>query len=67
MNHLRDSNCKAVHGDTAGLPTCDLLLFIVIVAGSQEVAEDESRNIHLLLFMFHDRDPLPVVPYGNCI
>lgn len=42
--------------------TCDLLLVVVVVAGSEQLAEDERWHVHLLHFVLHHRNALPVVP-----
>lgn len=42
--------------------TCDLFLIVVVVAGSQQVTEDQSRDVHLLVLVLHHRYSFTVVP-----
>lgn len=45
--------------------TCDFLLVVVVVAGGEQVAEDERWDVHLLVLVLHHRDSLAVVPHGD--
>lgn len=49
----------------AAVVTCDFFLVVVVIAGGQQVSEDQSRDVHLLLFVLHYGDSFPVVPYGD--
>lgn len=42
--------------------TCDLFLLIIVVAGGEQVAENESRDVHLLVLVLHHRNSFTVVP-----
>lgn len=45
--------------------TRDLFLVIVVVARGEQVAENESRHVHLLVLVLHHRDSFAVVPDRN--
>lgn len=45
--------------------TCDLFLFIVVVAGSQQVTENQSWDVHLLVLVLHHRYSFTIVPDRN--
>lgn len=45
--------------------TCHFFLIVIVIAGSQQVSEDQGGDVHLLLFVLHYRDAFPVVPYGD--
>lgn len=45
--------------------TCDFFLLVVVIAGGQQVSEDQSRDVHLFIFVLHHGDSFPVVPYGD--
>lgn len=49
------------------LPTNNLLLSVIIVAGGQEMAKDECGDVHLLLLMLNNWNSLPIVPYLDLI
>ncbi len=45
--------------------TCDLLLIIIVVTGGQELAKDQSRNIHLFHLVLNHRNTLSIVPHTD--
>ena len=45
--------------------TCDLFLLVVVVTGGEEVSEDESGDVHLLVLVFHHGDSFSIVPDGD--
>lgn len=45
--------------------TCDFFLIIIIVAGGEEVSENESWDIHLLVLVLHHRYSFTIVPDRN--
>lgn len=45
--------------------TSDFLLLVIIVAGGEELSEDESRHIDLLHLVLHHRNTLPIIPYTD--
>lgn len=45
--------------------TCDLFLIIIVVAGGEKVAKNESWDVHLLVLVLHHRDTFAIVPDTN--
>lgn len=45
--------------------TCDFFLIVIIVARGEEVSKDQCRHIHLLIFVFNNRNSLPIIPHGD--
>ena len=46
--------------------TC-LLLVVIVVGRSQEMAEDELGHVHVLLAVHGDGDALAVVPHADAV
>lgn len=47
--------------------TCDFLFVIVVVAGGEQVTENESRDVHLLVLVLHHRYSFTIVPDRNSV
>lgn len=47
------------------LSTCDFLLIVIVVAGGEKMSKDQRRHKHLLIFVFHHRNSLPIIPHGD--
>lgn len=45
--------------------TCDLFLIIIVVAGREQVTENQSWDIHLLVLVLHHRYSFTIVPDRN--